>query len=115
MSEDTLPEKKYPGEGDWVLVWGQILRGPTHPEDVRVEFFSHNEQYHCDVRTDRVRTVDEQPDFITTCTAMFRFAGGVNGLFVRCVRHERHGGKHRDGGGTLYDESQVIGYIEEKL
>jgi hypothetical protein len=110
---EELPEKKYPGEGDWVLVWGQILRRKTHPEDVCVEFFSHNEQYHCDVRIDRVRIVDEQPDFITACTALFRFAGGANGLIVRCARHDQHGGKHRDSGGTLYDDSQVIGYIEE--
>jgi len=110
--EDT-DKPRYPEEGDWVLVWGQIRRGRTHPEDVLVEFFSHNEQWAGHIRTDRVVISDLQPDFVTTCTAMFRYAGGANGLFVRCALHEGHSKKHRDSGGTLYNDDDVVGHFEE--
>lgn len=110
MSDET---KTYPKAGDWVQVWGQVRPGPTAPDDVIVEFFSHTEQYNCHVLTDRVVFTGERPEFASTCTALFRFAGGDNGMFVRCARHEGHGKKHRDSGGTKYAESEVVGHIEE--
>ena len=102
-----------PKAGDWVLVWGQLHPRSTHPEDVSIEFSSHSEQYLADVRVDWVELADHLPEFARTCTALFQFAGGDNGLFVRCERHEGHGKKHRDTAGNKYAESQVVGYMEE--
>jgi hypothetical protein len=106
-------DKRYPEKGDWVLVWGQVREGKTHPEDVIIGFASHSEQYECHIKTDAVVVTVDQPDFVRTCTAMFEFMGGPNGLFVRCALHEQHGEKHRDSAGTTYEESDVVGYFEE--
>ena len=106
-----------PQEGDWVLAWGQVMgvdEKGIHPEDVVVEFFSHNTQWSGHIRKDRVRPSEVLPDFVTACTALFMYAGGENGLFVRCALHDGHGVKHQDSAGTVYEESHVIGYIEEK-
>lgn len=112
MSEQSS-ESRYPEPGDWVLVWGQVREGNTHPEDVIVEFFSHSEQYACHVRTDRVVTNQELPEFATRCTALFWFAGGDNELLIRCARHLHHGKKHRDSSGDVYTEDLVVGHMEE--
>lgn len=108
--------KQHPEKGDWVQVWGQVaeIDAPgVHPEDVLVEFFSHSEQYRCHVRKDRVEAASELPAFVTACTALFLFAGGRNGLFVRCALHAQHGGKHQDSAGDTYDKAAVVGYMEE--
>jgi len=102
-----------PEEGDWVQVWGQIIRGKTHPEDVLVEFFSHNEQYSCHVKTDRIVYTGEQPEFVETCTALHEVM--KTHLFARCTQHNDHAGDHVDIEGVTFSESQVVGYIEEKL
>jgi hypothetical protein len=106
-------EKRYPAAGDWVQVWGQVREGLTHPEDVMVEFFSHSEQWAGHIKTDRVVFTGEVPDFVETCTALLKFAGGDNGLLVRCVLHHGHDKKHRDKADTRYGEDMVVGYIEE--
>lgn len=115
MSEQSTQadESRYPEAGDWVLVWGQVKAGNTHPEDVIVEFFSHSEQYACDVRTDQVVITQELPEFASRCTALFWFAGGDNELLIRCARHLHHGKLHRDTSGDTYADGQVVGHIEE--
>jgi molybdenum cofactor biosynthesis enzyme MoaA len=104
-------EQRYPQAGDWVQVWGQVRRGETHPEDVLVEFFSHSEQWAGHVRTDRVVwTPGEAPDFVYQCTRLHLTA---NDALRRCIKHDGHGGKHRDNRGTKFTDDEVAGYIEE--
>jgi hypothetical protein len=106
-----VDDETYPSEGDWVLVWGQIRRGRTHPEDVLVEFFSHSEQYACHVKTDRIVHTCEQPEFAIQCTRLHLTA---NSALRRCEKHDGHKGKHRDDRGDKFTEAEVAGYFEEK-
>ncbi len=80
--------------GTWVQVWGQVFSLTSHPEDVVVEFFSHNEQYKCNVRLDRIQVSDDTPDFVEQCRAM-QLSG--NNVYVRCERHDRHPDVHKSG------------------
>jgi hypothetical protein len=106
-------DEDYPAAGEWVQVWGQVRKGPTHPEDVLIEFFSHSEQYACHVKTDRiVWTPGVVPDFVEKCTAMHEVT--KTHMFARCTQHHDHPGDHEDIEGVKFSESQVIGYIEEK-
>ena len=104
-------ERRYPGEGDWVLVWGQIQAGQTHPEDVIVEFFSHMEQYECHVKTDRIviNDRDELPDFAQECTDLFEYKPDK---LIRCILHHDHGQPHRDRKGRTWVDEESYGYVE---
>lgn len=103
-------------KGDWVQAWGQVRKidePGVHPEDVLVEFFSHNEQWAGHVRLDRVVEVDQDslPGFIGTCTAMHETKSGA---YRRCVLHERHGDYlHQDNKGSRWDNSFTVGHFEE--
>lgn len=96
--------------GEWVLVWGQVIDKPHHPEDVVVELFSHSEQFAGHVRLDRVKTVKTQPEFAAQCLALRRTKGGS---LRRCVRLNQHGGKHEDGKGKKFGHLDVAGFFEE--
>ncbi len=87
----TIASNSLPG-GTWVQVWGQVVEKKHHPEDVVVEFFSHNEQYHCDVRRDRV-VVGDTPDFAERCVHLKE----VDGMYARCTSHKGHSYKHQAG------------------
>lgn len=103
-------EKRWPVAGEWVQVWGQIVAGKTHPEDVMVEFFSHSEQYQAHVRIDRVEKSEFLPDFVEMCRAL-RMTN--KGNLRRCVRHEKHGGDHWDVRGRKFSNIGVAGFFED--
>lgn len=108
----VTPEPIQPG--DWVQVWGQVKNERTHPEDVLVEFFSHSEQWSGHVRKDRVVKA-ETPDFVYRCTAMTETHDKA--AYIRCDRHDGHGGLHQSGGGlNMLDwaETSTKGYFEER-
>lgn len=100
-------------QGDWVQVWAQVSKvnePGVHPEDVLVEFFSHSEQWQGHVRLDRVIETDKVPDFAGTCTHMHNTNKGA---YRRCVKHDRHGGNHRDNKDVEWDSRFTVGYFEE--
>lgn len=109
--------------GDWVKVWGQVVDAP-HPDDLTVEFFSHNEQWRGVVEKVRCEPApsDATNPFARRCTALARDTLGVgfavlfgeSQAFVRCVRHERHSDLHRAHHGQTFGSADVVGYIEEK-
>lgn len=87
--------------GDWVQVWGQVKRVDqpgVHPEDVSVEFFSHNEQWNGHVRRDRVTKVEVVPPFVERCSSLHPYSAltptGRIEAYVRCEMHEGHTGQH---------------------
>lgn len=103
---------KGPKVGDWVQVWGQVVEGATHPEDVLVEFFSHSEQYEAHVRADRVVASRRLPDFVSRCTDLY---GGGEGPLWRCTRHSKHGDQHEANDGKLrWLPHETVGYFEDK-
>lgn len=104
-----------PEEGDWVLVWAQLLKQEqVHPEDYVIDLFSHNEQYQCDVRKDRVLFPEKQPDFAPRCTSVY--SGGsknADTVLWQCVRGAGHTKKHRANSDTLeWEDNQTIGHID---
>jgi hypothetical protein len=96
--------------GSWVLCWGQVGVTQGHPDDTLVTIESHNEDYQCYVRTDRIVIPSTLPDFAPQCNAL---AFKVPGTYLRCELHHGHHGMHRGSGDVLFDEPQVRGYIEE--
>jgi hypothetical protein len=107
-----------PQPGTWVLVWGQVAEGKTHPEDMLIRFTSHNADYLGDVQEKRVVfTEGRLPAFALRCTALTVHsadeAEGVADTYARCVLHEGHSGDH----GSMYDGQfearSVAGHIEE--
>ena len=98
--------------GEWVLVWGQVVETDPHPEEITVRMESHNEDYRCLVRRDRVVRA-HQPDFAPRCGSLFQ-AGDHSGLLHRCDRvsgHDRDG--HREGQ-RAWTEDEAAGWMEEQ-
>lgn len=79
--------------GRWVLVWGQLVDKPAHPEDVVVEFFSHGEQWRGHVRRDRVEPAPT-PDFAVQCHSLRQVKPH---RYARCEETQNHSGDHRSG------------------
>jgi hypothetical protein len=97
--------------GDWVLAWGQVRESNHHPEDVVIEFFSHNEQWAGHIRLDRVQPATTPPPFdAAQCNALRRTKSGS---LRRCVRLDQHGKKHEDGKGKRFGNLDVAGFFEE--
>lgn len=96
--------------GEWVLVWGQVRESPHHPEDVVVEFFSHNEQWAGHIRLDRVKPAGGDPPFAAQCPALRKTKSGA---FRRCVRVANHAKKHEDVNGKKFASLDVAGFVEE--
>lgn len=96
--------------GEWVLVWGQVLDKPHHPEDVVVELHSHIEDFAGHVRLDRVQPTEGDPPFVRQCPALRRTKSGT---LHRCVRADRHGKKHEDAKGKKFGSLDVAGFFEE--
>lgn len=103
-------------KGDWVKVWGQVTDTKTHPEDVEVEFFSHNEQFHAPIRKDRIEEALLLPGFAEECYALREYDAEVLGemtkIHLKCTGHLGHDGKHRCGRVT-WKNAQNVGWIEE--
>lgn len=76
-----------------MLVWGQVVDAPTHPEDAAVEFFSHGEQWRGHVRLDRIEEADV-PEFAIQCPSLLETKPN---RYARCQEHVRHGGDHVSG------------------
>lgn len=107
--------------GEWVKVWAQATpkQEKVHPDDARIEFWSHNEQYSCHVRLDRIERTprDQWPDFISNCNAMRKRVHDAHGssvTYLRCELQHDHAGKHRSGD-TEWDDNETDGYIEDNL
>jgi 5,10-methenyltetrahydromethanopterin hydrogenase len=113
------PEEDRPRVGDWVRVWAQVVKTPemtgVHPEDMQVEFTSHNANYSGDVRLDLiVFKPGKVPPGASRCYDLWDEG---NGGLVRCQKPYRHPGYHRAE--TVYtthvwDDDQSVGYIEER-
>lgn len=103
--QDEKDRKMRPG--DWVLVRGQIVDKPAHPDDVVVEFFSHNEQWSGHVERDRVAP-SEVPDFAAPCASVYEDAPGH---LLRCSLHHNHAQAHVRGAQTWNNGGQY-GYVE---
>lgn len=100
-------EQEGPQVGEWVLVWGQVAPGNTHPEDALVEFFSHNEQFRCHVRRDRIEA-GGVPAFAQICRSLYR---DKKGRFIRCESPLDHHAAHMNGSQIWNDLGQA-GWIE---
>ena len=101
MSDDLKP-------GEWVAAFGQLVDRPNHPDDVVVQFFSHNEQYDCHIKRDRVAVVDP-PDFALTCNSLYR---NDDRSLLRCTLHERHPGAHT-AGSQMWNDLGEYGRVEQ--
>lgn len=101
-------------QGAWVRVWARVVhQDHLHPEDVRLEFESHNEQYEAHVRKDRVEAADEIPEFAIRCTHLYG-STLTDGQYWRCYLYERHPDNHVANAGSLsWSDEQTAGYIEE--
>lgn len=114
-------EQVEPQKGDWVRIWAQVTKASTepgvHPEDLMVRLESHSEHYDGHIRLDRVVfKPNKVPDFVTRCVHLWH-ADDESVTFVRCQRHEGHGGIHRaESYGTVHtwEDKDSDGYIEER-
>lgn len=93
--------------GSWVLCWGQVIDRKAHPEDVAVEFFSHNEQFYVHLRRDRIKEADA-PEFAAQCTALHETKPNK---FIRCEYTDRHFGDHGRQG-YAWCEEYVHGHLD---
>jgi hypothetical protein len=111
-------EKAVYRPGDWVQIAAQVaVAERSHPEDVVVELFSHNEQYAAAVRRDRVvRTAP--PAFAMRCTRLYQTPKAVNDELIRCRLHENHADEHSatasDGAPWTWPEEASVGYMEDR-
>jgi hypothetical protein len=96
--------------GDWVTDYGQVLAGGSHhPDDVRVELFSHNEQYEVYVLRDRVTKILPPQGVAFRCTSLYPLGVG----FAQCSLHERHGGDHAfKTGGMRWTDADESGRLD---
>lgn len=112
---DPADDGLYPDKGDWVLVWGQIEEGNTHPDDVLVRFHSHNSDYvgHVEVKRIRVPADGAAPEFAIRCTHLGRTTKKGRHYLLQCCGHHGHGGNHsaRD---IIWADAETVGYFEEK-
>lgn len=115
--DPSLDDPSIIERGEWVKVWAQVKLTPrdvgVHPEDFLVEVFSHNEQYDCHVRADRVEKVTSVPDFVETCTALRQTPSITPPTYQRCARHHGHGKAHRTEWGNKFSDNEVVGYFED--
>lgn len=96
-----------PRPGDWVTVLGQVVDKPTHPSDLVIELFSHNEQYACHVERGRISPA-EVPALADRCAALFDKG---NERLLRCMLHLDHYGDHRQGK-WHWNDSATYGHVE---
>jgi hypothetical protein len=104
MSEDMAFEM-----GEWVQCWGQVVETDPHPEEITVRMESHNEDYRCLVRRDRVVRVDETPAFAPKCGSLASSGGGT---YRRCERAHGHGGDHRHSS-VSWANGEALGWMED--
>lgn len=95
--------------GDWVYIIGQINEKTSHPDDVCITLFSHNEEYVVHVRADRVIAAPI-PDFAEPCSALRVKSPGY---IVQCQRYAGHGGVHTRESYQWADEL-TDGYFEAR-
>lgn len=102
-----------PPVGTWVKVWGRVTeRVCAHPDDMLIQFESHNEHYNGHVRAEHVESDGSIPEFAYRCTRLYE-SPTTNALY-RCESYEGHPDKHYTQTGLFWSESEVAGYIEEK-
>lgn len=121
IDEALLPEGEHdmmqPQPGDWVTVYGQVVEGRSHPEDLIVEFFSHCDQYQAHVKADRVVKADPPTHLSQRCTHLWQQPYELGYALLRCVKHHSHGGEHEasiQGKVGHWCDGETIGYFEEK-
>lgn len=109
-----------PEPGDWVQVWAQVVKESGHPDDIVLRLESHNEDYECYVRKDRVTFDGSVPDLVEQCTHLHEvevlfphLVPDRDNLLAQCTRHHDHSGKHRDRSGREWGKSKTAGYFEE--
>ena len=96
-------------KGEWVQVWGQVVETDPHPEEITVRMESHNEDYHCLVRRDRVIQVERIPSFAPICGSLKRIDGD---LLRRCARVHGHAPDHQ-AGDDRWTNQESAGWMEE--
>lgn len=104
--------------GDWVQVYGQVVQRNTHPDDVAVEFFSHNEQFWVHIARDRVTPIHPPEHLSRPCRHLFQNPVSPHSPLFRCYSHENHGGLHqaidrRSDTPLSWPNEATIGYIED--
>lgn len=107
MSELSTEQEAKLRPGDWVRAWGQVVERPAHPDDVVVEFFSHNEQWAGHVRRERVESASV-PNFAEPCASLYEDRPGH---LLRCSLHHNHAQAHTRGAQTWNNDGQY-GYVD---
>ncbi len=105
---DRQPVEYVAKPGDWVLCWGQVVDRLAHDDDAVVEFFSHNEQYQCHVRRDRIEQADPPP-FANQCNHMRQ---GHTNEFFRCELTDGHTAEHK-WRNDYWSNRATAGYLED--
>lgn len=79
--------------GDWVALFAQVVDPDPHEDDVVLDLWSHNEQYHALVRRDRIIPV-ETPDWALQCSSLYQ---QDDKSLLRCDLHDGHAEAHTRG------------------
>ena len=95
--------------GEWVAVQAQVIDPHFHPDDLLVQFRSHNEEFEAPVLKRRAKPCP-RPDDVEQCGALGEFGD----LLARCMDYDQHPlGVHRNGERSWSDD-EVVGWFGDR-